>query len=126
MGEHECLLRGVFGVLDAAQDPVTRPEDAGRLEFDESAECVLVPGRESHGQSKVIHESPETSAPSQVAMFAAIGYRPPVPEGPGPTGTVWCASGAMGGMRQATTIEMTTPTRTTAVAMPSAPREPTA
>ncbi len=62
VGEHEGLLRGVLGVLDPAQDPVARPEDAGCLEVDEGAEGILVPCREGHGKSKVIHESPETAA----------------------------------------------------------------
>ena len=43
MGEHIGLLRSVLGVLDLAQDPVTGPEDTGRLEFDEAAEGILVP-----------------------------------------------------------------------------------
>ena len=111
MGEHECLLRGVLGVLDATQDPVAGPEDTRCLEFDEGAECVLVPGREGHGKSKVIHESPETSTPFQVATFLALGYRPPVPEGPGPTGTVGCAAGVLTGTRQSIAIETTIATQ---------------
>lgn len=60
MGEHEGLLGSVLGVLDAAQDPVARPEDTGGLELDEGAESRLVPSRKRRGEGKVIHVSPET------------------------------------------------------------------
>ena len=56
IGGHECLLGGILGLVEVAEDPVAGPDDRRRLALDEAAEGVAVAGEDGLDRGAVAGE----------------------------------------------------------------------